>query len=353
LIQFKKQALIQFVKLIGLLLFIVAACNEHIDRPNIDFTYDPESITKLESRVASESDSLISPLRIEIFDNYAVVGDVRSSIFLHLFDLETGRKLQSFGKIGRGPGEFQNIQFLQFHPDSLKLYAHDASLSRTSVFRFKPDIQLFDYDTLLQIKNDGLTIEVSAMNDGRLVTNGMIGNKRVAIFNKNGEYLYDIGKLPGQLNESFNARMQAHRTFSEFHFKTGNIILGNMNSDLIEIWSPENEKIKEVRGPIGKDPVYRFQENGHSFQRTDETITSYVGITSNDKYIVGLYSGRTKDQDYDNMGSYIHVLDADGNFINSYRLDYFTFDIDLGKDNKLYSIVSTRIPTIREYIIPQ
>ena len=342
-----------FVNLIGLLLLTITACSEHVNRQNIDFTYDPESITKLESRLAAESDSLISAFRIEIFDKYAVVSDIRSNIFLHLFNLESGRKLQTLGIGGRGPGEFQNIQFLQFHPDSLKLYAHDASLSRTSIFRFEPDKQAFIYDTLLHIKNDGLTIEVSAMNDGRLVTNGMIGNKRAAIFDKNGEYLYDIGKLPGQLDEPFNARMQAHRSFTEFHFKTGNILLGNMYSDLIEIWSPENEKIREIRGPLGKDPVYRSQENGPSFLRTDETITSYVGITSNNHYIVGLYSGRTKDQDYDNMGSYIHVFDTDGNFINAYRLDYFTFDIDLGEDNKLYSIVSTRIPSIREYTIPK
>lgn len=167
---------------------LLNACGE---RPNIDQAaadivgvFDPKPSVVLQEQSGQEFVEVVDGL---ILDSSIVIAD-RGTGYLHVYDRQ-GHYLKALGGKGKGPGEFQSIEWIDQGKNSIWLY--DRELKRLSEFslrgRFLRNVSVtavdgFSYSAPIAMTDGGQLLVAGFISPNRSRTDIVFRDSIVALF---------------------------------------------------------------------------------------------------------------------------------------------------------------------------
>lgn len=300
------------------------SCSEKDNEPTRLF----DDSKLLQGEVLEKSSSnLNSPLQLTYKDSFLIVMDrfsLNGGEYLFRLLGEEGKKITTFGRIGKGPDEFLFPSFLT-SADKNKVDVYNAKLFT---------LNILDYDSILA-GGKNLTIDsYSKLNtgysklvrvkDNLLFGSGFFKKGRYLLSDTLGNTIKEIGAYPFESEFDVSKRVlgMAFQTNLQKHPQKPLIVSATSKSPNLEILNLDDSNYKIVN-KINSIPT-KF-ENKSSETRLDVSIYKnntfgYQDVTVNKNYIYVLYSGKRMDQRY-RYSDKILVFDWKGNPVKYFKLD--------------------------------
>jgi hypothetical protein len=279
----------------------------------------------------------ISECELIALDSILIVKNLNNQDMFMVFTLPDFSFLKSFGRSGRGPGEFQfpslvkdeSGEFICFIYERTNnhLYSLNKDLEiRELPANFKEGERAMFNDKQLHGISSKQFFYVESTEMGKAIfgmdsENDTIKTtliKNLAFSNKHKNWAAYIGDFG--VNGKKNRAVFAYKNFKRLIF----LDIENRTSKTV-FFNPPGETKK-----------------GDAISMLDPSnITHYWGMSSNDKYVYILYSGRSPidvSNELKNSSGYIYVekFDWNGNPINKYKLDNWGYFCVNQVENTIY-----------------
>ena len=340
------------------MLLILFGCSRS-DQYNLDFHTKSievqEEPVRLIGKRLGVSDSLYQPMKLAVFSDkngqlMAVVSDRSKQPPLHYLNLTQDEYLTGMGRSGKGPGEFVNAGSVYYDAKINQAIIVDPMQQRlTFIDPNKPVDSLKNLHQteprVLNLEFRGLPFDLLKLQNDRYAAIGPMrvnSSQKFAFIDSSGQQTQHIGTIPDY--ESINLPpAKQHLSWRAYGTKNRagtRFAAAYYNMDLFEIFNNDGERIQAVRGPHFS-PLIVSSQDGVTQLSKEHTRTGYIAVTAQDGYIYGLYSGRKLDHPQRNMANMLLILDWDGNFITSYKLDRNVFEFAVSPAGKyLFAIVN-------------
>ena len=327
------------------LLLLLFSCSK-TDKLKSTYESFPNS-KSLKGTVVNFNESFFLPQFISYIDNRLVILDNWKNKAIHIFDLNTQKRLGSGGIIGSSSGEVLSAWTIT-NIDNKSFWVYDLTQGKLVNFNIDSVIKSTDYHPTKQIKfsTDSMHCYFPILlNDSLIVSPSYSKNGRIAYLNKNGKLIKSIGAYPLDLFKGGANRInsQAYQSAITSNPSQNKIALAARYADQIDVFKSSGEELFTIIGPDRFIPEYKLTTvfNNPVVQFSPKSRFGYLYMQSTDKYIYALYSGRSR-KDFPgkaNFGQSIHVFDWDGNPIKEYKLDQDIFAFAINeKENTLYAI---------------
>ena len=293
-------------------------------------------------------------------EDILIIKDRKSKPMVHLFSIENKKYIKSFGVNGRGPGEFLNINSIDYSPSNKIYWFYDGTLKRLT--GFSPDIMLSSSEQVSPYKIIAITNEVALYKPQWLNTNILVGtlsfsDERLAFIDFGGDLIKTTGRLP-KLNNNIPEGMLSSFYGGTLRLNKDRIVVASKYCDMIDFYDEKGSEMMRLRGPEGFNPELEMLEvpgmKGPITAIGNKTRIGYQDVCATDDYIYLLYSGRSRKFEVENnivmsSGRIIYVIDWEGKPIARLSLDYDLrfFSVDESKKQiygiavgELYDIVS-------------
>jgi len=355
-------------------LFIFVGCSRS-DQYNLDFhtkSIDiPEEPVTLTGTRLSVSDSLYQPMRLAVFtdendDLLAVVSDLTKQPPLHYLNVTKDEYITGMGRSGKGPGEFVNAGSVYYDAETNRAVVVDAMQQRLTFIDLNQPVyslkRLHQTEPpIMNLEFQGLPFDLLKLHNNKYAAIGPMqvsNSQKFAFIDSSGKQTGAIGSIPeyGSTNLPPAKQHLAWRAIGAKNSKGTRFTTAYYNMDLLEIYNINGERIEAVRGPRFSPLIVESKDN---ILRLSEEYTriSYISVTSHKGYIYALYSGRKLNHPQRNMANNVLVLDWEGNFITSYKLDRDVFEIAVSPSGKiLFAIVNDQDatePGLYKYELPE
>jgi len=371
----------------ALLLLIVASCSSEEQTP----PPEPEAPT-----MHATTDIIIGqegqPPEHQLGQPVAVRTDSQGHIYIadrlskqiKVFD-EQGQYLRSLGGRGRGPGEFQDFEFMELTPEGHLVLLDRGNLQFSIITTGGKQVATYPYNL-----SDQFYPQAIRYSDGKLISLFLDSSSRsqISIFER---YLFHI------YTTDFQQRKDSFLPFKDLGFKntiewvlmwhpgsfainkngntmayspgtyTGIVHLFNKNND--ESW----QHVKKLSGKYPNIEPYEFYSSNHEYEKAVNNLVaratrisfdgkSYMGrqlstdagiFFEDQNKIIHFYTEwrngyiRSQDSDRHKMDLYVQVLDTRGELINH---DFVLTFNELNRSPR-YSIVNWKDYKNRFYMI--
>jgi hypothetical protein len=319
----------------------------------------PVAVT-LRGKVLYDGERLARPQVAAVAGARLVVTDAGGGDMLLILDRADGRVLRSWGRKGRGPGEFLSIWSVQPSRDPGQVWVFDPSQGRLTLVDVDALVSGKDHPVvrMLSLRSDLLPLDVRWISDTLLISTGLFRSGRVAVFDSTGAVRHFAGPLPPtRAGIPVNVAQHAYSGTLALRPSHGSFAIATRNADRIELYGSDGSLQHLARGPIGFEPQYELQYRGNqpSMATGDDLRFGYVDASAAGDRIFALYSGHTRAErpGRANFGDEVHVFDWDGNMRARYRLDHpaLTIAVDAGS-RTLYAVRHDPEPAIVSYPLP-
>ena len=259
------------------------------------------------------SKEVMRPTALHIEDSILILKEDMDEHILHMYNVNTGEKVNTSISFGNGPGEFLHIQQIQ-SSDSL-LWLSDAQRPFISAYR-KKDILFSD------------TISPTAIKEVMLPD--LFGN---------------IVILPNHhfMTTAYNSTQKRLSFYATLSPDKNGIFLFYKQTDLIELYDIYGNLKKRIQGPDLFFPVIKQtiqDESVHVNSVSGQSRDAYFSPLSINGRVYVLYSGiYFNRENHKYLKDQLLVFDDKGNPLQRYTLDspIFTFTIN-PTTNKLYGL---------------
>ena len=286
------------------------------------------------------------PRRLAVVDNYLVVSELDSDLFLHLIKLDASSPtyLRNFGVKGDGPGEIRGVSYIETGFEENTFWTFFVNNKLNSKFQIN-DTSLHAIDQFRLVGDLYMAVDITWTADSTFMTIRADDHEKFVEYDLEGNIIKTFGTWQGII--AGNYPMSIISSLYDGRFKSSpdkqTFALFCIRTDVIEILDRRSGNILSVRGPAN----YRYEfEVDYSLgypmfstKNFKDSKPQYVDGYLTDKYIYALYSGRTRAEiDQKNiMCDEVFVFDYEGNLLKHYKLDHslLTFAID-EKHNKMY-----------------
>lgn len=283
----------------------------------------------------------ISECEMIALDSVLILKNINNSELFNIFSLPDFKFIKSFGKTGKGPGEFQFPSLIQLESDSSLCYIYE-----------KTDRSFYLLNRNLELKKIPLNINktkrkfsdkqfcglssneffyVESIKMGKAIFHLELKNntatttlvKKLAFSDKHknwAAYIGDFGANEKNKRLVFAYKYFKRLVFYDFENKTSRVISFNTSA-------------KTKKG----DPVSML---------SSLNVTHYWGMSAQDKYVYVLYSGRTPidvSKELSKSSGYIYIekFDWNGNPICRYKLNKWGYFCVNKKENMIYLASTT------------
>jgi hypothetical protein len=125
----------------------------------------------------------------------------------------------------------------------------------------------------------------------------------------------------------------------------------------LEVFDAAGKREREIRGPFEFLPAFSVGEGerGPAMATGDDLRFGYVDLAVTDRYVFGLFSGRTRGQAEEDasLGRYVHVFTWDGDLVDVLELDADASAIEASETgSELYVLRNDPVPSIWVYPVP-
>ena len=315
--------------------------------------------TPIGSVVLHTGDHLGLPVGIESVGDHLVVIDRAGEKNVHVVDSETGELVASVGRPGDGPAEFRGPNAITRDPAG-RVWVFDAQVQRMT----RLDLgRLSDGDAWadgsFRLASNSRVIDLTWTADADMLAWGQFLNGRYGRLSDTGELKYETGSFPEEaagepafLNQQvYRVRLGARpdgRLFAAAAHHAGRI----------DILDAAGERVAGAAVPLPFAPVYEVRTGGAwpVAVFTEDSPLGYIDVATTDRFVFGLFSGRTE-ADFPGRFGYasdVHVFDWAGNLVDILRLDrdVSAIEVDTSRD-RLFAIQHDPMPAILEFDLPE
>lgn len=289
-------------------------------------------------KIISVTDSLISPVEMEIVNNSIILLDSKSERACHVIDIEKEKHIGSFGKKGQGPGEIlvpwkvskkDNNSFIIYDVAGKKIlgYEIDSITNGGSPFIEK------------KINEKGICSMVTMVDSTIYFTSDLTATNRIFKENTLNGTIEGYGEL---LN---NYKKVADHNFGQacrgvMAVNKGKIVISYLYAPYFEIFNLADKKFKSILTIEKFPPIFNEIQLGDykKFSTTLDTRLGFLDVSMTDKFIYLLYSGEKMVDHKNDEGKFILVFDYEGNPITQYKLDEFVTVFKVYNDKTIYAI---------------
>ena len=288
----------------------------------------------IEGETLTLSDSLYSPTYFALYTatesghTHAVINDTDSEYPLHKVDLTEDRYLTGIGRSGNGPGEFKIVASIEYEQQSHRLRIVDTKQKRITFL--DPTLTARELQNLHQQEPSvvtynfgGLIMDLLSLRDGTYLSVGPIRSEkghRFAKLDSAGQVLEYYGQLPDRNWQIPPLKRQlSWRAYGTSSLEQGAFAVGYYFQSRIEIYDHEGHLLHTTIGPDYAD--FTFEDSGGSLWLSSDTKRAYIDITHAGDRIYALYSGGGSSEKGSNFGSYIFVLNWEGDLLTQHQTD--------------------------------
>lgn len=316
----------------------------------------------LSAEVIATGDYLDQPSRMSVVHDRLVVLD-RSAPMVHVFALDGGEHLGSFGQKGDGPGEYRSVSQVQRDArDPREFWIYDMSLLRMTRLRFG-DAPLPEVRELVSLHNGGgVYLHPAWLTDSTLVVSAIAPRHpggRLLLTDRTGEVVRTIGETPrhpGAASIPTTVLQHAYEGPVTVRPDRSRFAIAARLSDRLEIYGADGAQLAQVNGSTGFLPAFSVNERsqGVSMALGDDARAGYVGLASTDDRIYALFSGAVGMQSSDTFaGREVHVFDWSGKQLSRMQLPEPAWGIAVDPGEKLmFTLRHDPEPAVVRYELP-
>lgn len=318
------------------------------------------AVQSLAGEVLYGGDKLSQPQTVSVLGDRVLVGDDPRPHALHVISRADGEYLASWGREGKGPGEFSALWGIQ-------------PAGNGAAWMFDPEqarLSLLDVDALLAGGQDPLRrmvmlrgefIPMSALwvADSLVVSSGLFSGGRLAHFDAAGNARRVVGPLPpAPPNVPAPVAQHAYTGTLVRHPTRPLLAIGTRHADRVEIYRETGELVTVARGPANFEPVYQAAVRGEApvMASGDDLRFGYVDLFAAGDRLYALYSGvkRGERPGRATFGGEVHVFDWEGRLRARYALDQLVLGLAVDPaGGTLYAIRHDPEPAVLRYPLPR
>ena len=246
-------------------------------------------------------------------DSIAVVCNKNSTWFLELYNLNENRLIKHLLRHGNGPGEMLDVNFY-FNNDTIGI--EDFQKDRIAIIPIHDAVYNDSYNP--ELRTLSLQSQYKLPFKGRLV------------YEDSSSYEYD----------TFNV---SYSTFFISHIND-RIVFVNTYKPELEIYDLRLNPLREILGPEMPSQKYLIEDDGDViFLNT--IPAAYTSFCYDEICFYVSYNGALlsykNNFDRSLLKTWIMKFEWDGNFIDSYYIDYYIESMSLSKDSRYIYVFGT------------
>jgi hypothetical protein len=281
-----------------------------------------------------------------------------SEHLLKVFQRTAGTMVDSNGRKGSGPGEFQGIWSLQttsFTGSTVRVWGYDQSQMRLVGYELSDAGQLTFVPRQVVLQSTGNPTAAQWITENVIAAVGLFHEGRVILFDTGGRVLKAQGEIP-LVEPRFPpfAAQQALQPTLFVHPDGGMLAVASRFAGRVDIYSTKDGAMRAARVPVPFSPPKTTAQRGTLtiFVSDQQTRFGYVAISGTRQRVYALFSGRTRagspGRAYE--GSQVHVFDWDGNLVGSLELEGGAVSLAADEtDSSIYVLVQDPMPAVMVY----
>jgi len=321
---------------------------------------DPVAEFPLTGTSLYEGEILAMPSQVAVVGDRIVLVDGFAERPVHVLDAASGIHVASFGRSGKGPGEFEWPRAVESAGSgSHSFWVFDAALSRLTLV--EPDIwasQPSSERITLSVRGPAQVTNVIRIGENRLLGAGFFSDGRLGHFDGKGDYTGASGPLPVSATEAPPGVLQhAYRGVLKSNPARTRLVFANRHAGFLEIYGSDGEPLRRIDGPYEFEPSFtvRLGEQGPGLATGDDLRFGYVDVATTNDRIYALFSGRTRTGHPEDAvyGQTVHVFDWDGTFVSILHLDADVMAIAVDEvRTRLLAVRHLPAPAVLSYDLP-
>lgn len=320
------------------MLLIIFSCsrNNSSDKYLYYMSFDKE--ISVQGERIGPIDVLLKPIQLSIFrDSMLIINDDGGETFFYFLDINKGNILGNFGRKGNGPKEF-------IFPDLATKLITSNEVLITNKAKFYS--AFFNIDSML-INNNyfpdkkifypvNLVIpyNIFEIKDTLIIGQTSSGDCRFFTLNPENEHFRLIKsdlKFSGSNNINQADLGQILYSSTDFNPNRNKIVSSVRAFDQIDIIDAESLELeRSICNSKTIDKQYKY--SGALYNK--ETMFYYIDIQATDRYIFGLYFGKSFMDPNPNVSNELHVFDWDGRALFKITLNIGVSKFVIDQDNK-------------------
>lgn len=291
----------------------------------------------------------VKELEMLATDSLLIVKNKNGDNIFMIYSLPDFHFLQSFGRIGKGPNEFQFPHLIKSNNPKAICYIEEWRKSKLLVLEHSLKLkQLPFYMPYLNIDR-----QICSLNDSNyFVVSTEAGQKSISEL----RFLQDTMMCNFYYNLSFSKSLNNWTSY------LGDFALNHDKKRMVYAYK-YFKRIVFVDIESKKSRVIQFDDQNAESDIINnplgpENTTFYWGISSNKNYVYFLYSGRTPIEVSEELKSgpgyiYVEQFDWNGNPIKKYRLDHWGYFCVSNDERTIYLASITEEQPFYSYTIPE
>ena len=297
----------------------------------------------------------ISECEMIVSDSIFIVKNLAKAEMFMVFSLPSFKFIKSFGVAGKGPGEFQYPHLVKDESGDNLCFIYESARAGNTIFALNRNLELnklpFNIHSGEKMFSDIQFYGISS-SEFYFVESTKTGK---AIFHLEATKDTVITKQIHDL--SFSGKYKSPAVYiGDFgvNFKYKRLVYAYKYFKRIVFYDLENQTSKII--------PYDYQKEDKPDDAVSilapSNITHYWGMSSNDKYVYILYSGRTPievSKELKKSPGYIYIekFDWNGNPICKYKLDRWGYFCVNAQENTIFVASTTEEHPFFSYEIPE
>jgi hypothetical protein len=290
----------------------------------------PAAAERLSARVLDDSDTLAMPGDLAVVGEHLVLINDRADSLIRVYHAETGALRLSFGRQGRGPGEFESGWSLDPAPGSrTAFWIYDLNLQRLTHVDLATDFGPSGTyrDRIVTLQGGGAPTSPFWLSDSLFLSPGYYNEPgRLAHFAATGRMLRVVGDPPpGDADVPLAVRQHAYQSTARPNPARTLVAVGTRHADRLDIYRPDGTRVASAPRPAEFEPVYQVARAGGrpTMATGDDLRFGYIDVATTDAYVYALYSGlrRADAPGRANFGRMVRVFDWNAKLVRTFELD--------------------------------
>lgn len=342
-------------KYLFLILFIEVTCLQVplriVAQKRTSFTLnDFSKATILTGEEVGLNTPLKNPYEIILIDSLLLVKNFQTNPAVDVFNLNTGKLISSFCKLGRGPGELITPFCIQYIKEKNEIMIQDA-VDKKVVF-FDLDLILNDAPTkftrVVRLDEKVLVRKLMQLKGGNFFCD-LIGDKdgyMNCLIDSTGKFVRYLGNYP-VTDFKFDFRTGSNIFPTNIGGSSSNVIVSYRNTDRIDVYNLDDDQKVFITGPYFKKPHVSEGLNGVTL--TGKNKEAYNIPCAGDKYFMIPYRGKEYEYPF-TAADHIFCIDYSGNCLSRYTVSPSVTEIAVDWDKRIiFSINMDKEPTLFKY----
>lgn len=284
-------------------------------------------------------------------DSLAIATDRLSDNRVHLLNVNRRSVISSFGRNGKGPGEFTDPRWVIPSSPTTGAWIYDGGAARlTEVALAPPDsIGARRRDIHLQTP---VPIAGLFWFRGSLVANVFSADRLFLRFDSTGAPLHWLphpGLVAPDSVDHNGGRLRINRTRTAYVASTQRVAVAYQASNRIDLYDENLCLLRSLRGPIDIIPRFRIWKDaagGRRFAWEPDNELAYVSVDANANAVVGLMCGDC--QQRRSLPTVVHVFDWETDELTVINLDLPVYAVALSPStNVLLGAAQDPYPHVR------